>query len=139
MGKNKVTADKRKSALDKNIIARDLAFLKGRVLGILLFGSQIDKPTPQSDIDICIVAKDGEDVELVKEVFRNVDVSRKKYDVHAFSDLPLHIKIAIIEKNEGIFVPDWPELGEYFYYFRKLWDGQKHRNEVSKEEILAMM
>src|SRR3989338_2758293 len=136
MGKNKVTADKRKSALDKNIIARDLAFLKGRVLGILLFGSQIDKPTPQSDIDICIVAKDGEDVELVKEVFRNVDVSRKKYDVHAFSDLPLHIKIAIIEKNEGIFVPDWPELGEYFYYFRKLWDGQKHRNEVSKEEIL---
>ncbi|MBI2577116.1 nucleotidyltransferase domain-containing protein [Candidatus Woesearchaeota archaeon] len=139
MGKNKVAAAQRKSALDKNAIAGDLAFLRGRVLGILLFGSQVDKPTPRSDIDICIVAKGRKDVELVKEVFRNVDVVKKKYDVHAFGDLPLHIQAGIIEKNEGIFVPDWPELGEYFYYFRKLWNDQKHRNEVSKEEILAMM
>ncbi|MBI2138840.1 nucleotidyltransferase domain-containing protein [Candidatus Woesearchaeota archaeon] len=125
--------------MDKKTLRKDFAFLKDKVLGILLFGSQLKDPTPRSDIDICIVAPSMEDSQVLSEVFRNIDVHRKKYDVRTFHELPLHIKNSIINHHEEIFVNDKPALYEYFYFYRKLWGGQKHRNDAPKEEILAMM
>ena len=123
--------------MDKRALKKDFAFLKDKVLGVLLFGSQLSGPTQRSDVDICIVAPVMEDSKVLSEVFRNVNVTAKKYDVHTFHELPLHIKIEIIRHHEEIFVKNRPALHEYFYFYRKLWNGQKHRNEISKEEILA--
>ncbi len=129
--------------MDKQALTRalkkDFNFLKGKVLGILLYGSQLKDPTPRSDIDVCIVAPNMDDATVISGIFRNVDVSGKKYDVHTFHELPLHIQTQVINHHEEIFVKDRPALHEYFYFYRKLWNDQKHRNEVTKEEILAML
>lgn len=48
-------------------------------------------------------------------------------------------KFGIEEKNAKMAVivaKDEPELYEYLYFYRKLINGQKHRQVVSKEEIL---
>ena len=108
-------------------------------MAVLVFGSALKNPTPRSDIDICIVSKDKDDSRIIREVFQHVDVAKKKYDVHTFNELPLYIKIGVINNNEEIYVGDKPALYEYFYFYRKLWNGQKHRNEMTKEEILEMV
>ncbi|MHA1342768.1 MAG: DNA polymerase subunit beta, partial [Promethearchaeota archaeon] len=70
--------------------------------------------------------------------WQNIDVSLKKYDVRTFQELPLYIKIKVIEKGVLIYAPDEPALYEYFYFYRKLWTDQKHRQELSKAELLSI-
>jgi len=112
---------------------------KKDILGILLYGSLVrDTGTKRSDIDICVVAPNEEDHQLLSFVLQNINVDLKKYDVRLFSELPLYIKIQIIEKGILIYSPDNLELYEYFYPYRKLWADQKHRQEISKEELLSI-
>jgi predicted nucleotidyltransferase len=63
-------------------LKNDLSFLFKRddLLAILLYGSAAaGDETPRSDIDICIVAPACKDRPgLLKEVYRNLDVFRKK-------------------------------------------------------------
>lgn len=124
-------------------IKADFSFLFGKkeVLAVLLYGSVVkDEETPRSDIDICIVAPGSENrVELLKEVYRNLDVFSKKYDVRIFEELPLYIQIQIIQNHEVIYARDIYEMHEYFYFFRKLWDDQASRQHMTKEELAAMM
>jgi hypothetical protein len=118
-------------------IAKDFEFLKDRVLAVLIFGSAVDgEGRGGRDTDICIVAPEGFDI---KEVFRKVDVSGKKYDVWLFEELPLYMKMEVIEKHEVVFCRDILELYEYFYQFRKLWKDQKRRNEVTREDLRRML
>lgn len=126
----------------KGIIKKDFSFLAKRkdILAILLFGSYIrGDESKRSDVDICIVAPQCDDKQLIREVYRNLDVHKKKYDVRIFEALPLYIKIQIIEDNEVIFTRDVYELYEYFYLFRKLWGDQEHRQKLTKEEILKIL
>jgi len=37
-----------------------------------------------------------------------------------------------------VYARDIYELYEYFYMFRKLWDDQKERQTLSKDEILDL-
>lgn len=124
--------------MDKKQLKKDFSFLKGKVMAILLFGSKIKQSTPRSDIDICIVAKE-KDSRIIREVYQHIDVNKKRYDVHTFNELPLHIKIDIINNHREIYIKDKPELYEYFYFYRKLWNDQKHRQQLTKEEILSMV
>ncbi|ADC66001.1 DNA polymerase beta domain protein region [Ferroglobus placidus DSM 10642] len=120
--------------VEKSDVARDFGFLKDRVLAVLIFGSSVKGKG--RDVDVCIVAKD-DPKKILKEVFSKVDAS--KYDVWIFEELPLYMKIEVIENHEIVFCKDELELYEYFYQFRKLWKDQKRRNTLSKEELKAML
>ncbi len=128
---------------ENSAIKKDFSFLFDRkdVYAILLYGSVLKgEETPRSDIDICIVAPECKDRRgLTKELYRNLDVFSKKYDVRIFEELPLYIKAQIINKNEIIYAKDIYELYEYFYFFRKLWEDQAQRQKVTKDEIVQML
>lgn len=112
---------------------------KRKIIGILLYGSLAkDQETIKSDVDICIVAPDEDTFELLSFIVGNINVVKKNYDVRIFSELPLHIKIGIIENGILIYSPDKYDLYEYFYFYRKLWADQKHRQHMSKEELLSL-
>lgn len=138
-------------------INNDFSWVKKdrRILSLLLFGSSIKgKKHIKSDIDIAIVVpgvsnfyydcknidKSSVDPsEILRKVFREVNTANKKYDVHIFEELPLHIKIDIINKHKIIYTSDKNGMFEYFYNYRKLWDDQKHRNTISKDLLLSFL
>ncbi|MBS3056291.1 MAG: nucleotidyltransferase domain-containing protein [Candidatus Aenigmarchaeota archaeon] len=118
----------------REIIKKDFQFLEKDVLGVLIYGSYAKKETtPRSDIDICIVigslSSPGEMRKLLSIVWRNVNINKKNYDVKIFEELPLHIKIEVIEDGK-VIIGKKPEIYEYFYKFRKMWNDQKHRQKL---------
>ncbi len=120
-------------------IKKDFSFLRNRAMGVLIFGSLSEGKTGEkSDIDICIVSPKQDPEKIIKEVLRRVDVRGKNYDVHVFEELPLYMKIEIIENHTVVF-GDIYEINEYFYFFRKLWNDQKHRQKLSREEMLKIL
>jgi len=120
-------------------VKHDFSFLENKVLAVLLYGSaQKDEHHEKSDIDICIVAPKQEPKKILKEVFRKIDVYGKKYDVRVFEEMPLYIKIEVIRSHTLVF-GSVHELYEYFYFFRKLWEEQKHRQKVTKEDLLKSL
>jgi hypothetical protein len=72
-------------------------------------------------------------------VDRNLDVHGKSYDVRVFEDLPLYLKIGVIESNVIIHAKDEYELYEYLYPFRKLWEDQAPRLRLTREELAQMI
>jgi predicted nucleotidyltransferase len=110
-----------------------------KILGILLYGSYIkERNTNRSDIDICVVAPNEDMYELVSYLLQNINVNAKKYDIRIFNELPLYIKIHVIQHGVLIYSSNKLDLYEYFYIYRKLWEDQKHRQEISKEELLQI-
>jgi len=109
-------------------------------LGILLYGSYLmDKETSRSDIDICMVAPNEDIDQLISFILQNVNVTSKKYDIRVFQELPLYIKIQVIENGELLYSENELDLYEYFYIYRKLWNDQKHRQEISREELISFL
>lgn len=110
------------------------------VLGILLYGSHIlNKGTNRSDIDLCIVAPNENPYELLSYIRQKININFKKYDVRIFKELPIYIKIQVIEEGIVTYSPNKLDLFEYFYFYRKIWADQKHRQELTKEELLHLM
>jgi hypothetical protein len=104
----------------------------------MLFGSYSkNQQTNRSDIDICIIAPNIDNHELYSYILSQIDVKTKNYDIRMFLELPIHIKIRIIENGILICSPNQYELYEYFYFYRKLWEDQKRRQEITKEELLS--
>lgn len=122
------------------MIKEDFGFLKDDVLAVLMFGSVVrGEETARSDVDICVVAPDKDPEDILKSVFREVDVEARNYDVHVFEELPLHVKMQVIKNHDIVYTKDKYRLYEYFYYFRKLWDDQKFRNEVTEEDMKKIL
>ncbi len=110
---------------------------KKDILGILLFGSYSkSQNTNRSDIDMCIVAPNEEPHQLISFILQNINVDSNRYDIRLFNELPLYIKIHIIEDGILIYSSIELDLYEFFYIYRKLWEDQKHRQEISKEDLL---
>ena len=127
-------------------IALDFAFLTDddEVLAMLLFGSGArDDADPRSDRDVCIVAPELRDARarlvILRAIFDQLDVRGKRYDLWFFEELPLYMKIRVIEHHEVIFCRDLPALYEYLYFYRKLWGDQKHRQDLEKRELLQLL
>ena len=119
-------------------LKREFLFLKEKALGVLLFGSSaVDTSTARSDIDICIVAPNQKPKDVLKTVYQKIDVYGKKYDVYTFEELPLYMKAEVLRNHRVILARDEPALYEYLYSYRKFWDEQKHRQNVTKEELLG--
>ena len=119
-------------------IEEDFQFLRDKILALLIFGSRVKKEEHEkSDYDICIVKPESR--EIIREVFRKIDVSRKNYDVHLFEELPLYIKMEIIKNHKVVFSKDIYGLYEYFYFYRKLWKDQERRNKMDKKDLLKIL
>jgi len=118
---------------------RDFQFLHDQVLGIMLFGSWArGEAHERSDIDLCLVAPEVEDkARLWREAISEPRDSR--YDVRIFELLPLYMKMAVIDEGLVIYARDVLDLYEYFYPFRREWEDQKHRQQVSREEMRSML
>ncbi|MFO7835178.1 MAG: nucleotidyltransferase domain-containing protein [Candidatus Thorarchaeota archaeon] len=104
------------------------------IQGVLLFGSYVrGEMTPQSDIDLCVVAPDAqtpkEKADLLGRIWKRINAD--KYDVRLFEELPLHMKMNVIREHEILFCDDVPALFEYFYFYRKLWADQAHKQSLS--------
>ncbi|MDD2754244.1 MAG: nucleotidyltransferase domain-containing protein [Methanothrix sp.] len=126
----------------KDIVAKvkeDLSFLQDsvwreQILGVLLYGSQATGESgPRSDIDLCIVAPCAADRSSLWRRFVS-HLKDSRYDVRIFELLPLFLKAAVIEQGIVVYCEDEPELYEYFYPFRRDWQDQKHRQEMTPEE-----
>ena len=112
---------------------------KKDILGILLYGSYSkSKNINRSDIDICIVAPNEDLHQLLSFVLQNINVSAKKYDIRIFKELPLYIKIHIIEDGLLIYSSNKLDLYEFFFIYRKLWNDQKYRQKISKKDLLLI-
>ena len=118
---------------------KDLAFLQDNVLGVLIYGSwATGESHEKSDIDICIVAPSAEDkIALWRETIAKIRDDR--YDIRIFELMPIYLRMAVIEQGMVVYSRDVLELYEYFYSFRRMWEDQKHRQTLSKDEIRAML
>lgn len=121
-------------------IRSDFGFLIDRedVLAILIFGSATKGiEREKSDIDICIVAPKVKDkVELLLKIYSKVDVVKKNYDVWIFEELPLFMKVEVIENNAIIHTKSLRDLHDYFYSFKKTWKDQARRQVASAKELI---
>lgn len=124
-------------------VEEDFRFLQSReeVMAVVIFGSTAkEERTGRSDVDVCVVAPICRDREhLLREIYGKVDVIGKGYDVWIFEELPLYMKARIIKDHVCVYARDMPGLYEYFYSFRKLWEGQERRQRISGEEALRML
>ncbi len=122
----------------KRRVKKDFEPLLDDVLGILLYGSlAAGEGSERSDIDISIVAPVIDDkIGFSRRILSNVrDV---RYDVRVFELMPLYLKAEVVENGEIIYTKNIFKLYEYFYYFRKIWEDQKHRQKLSKKEALQL-
>ncbi len=131
---------------EKERIGADFAFLAedDRILAVVLFGSGAkDRTDERSDRDICVVAPEVRDSDemwqVLREIYGTIDVVGKRYDIWLFEELPLHMKAQVMENHKVVFCRDLPALYEYFYFYRKMWEGQKHRQELNKEELMEIL
>ena len=122
----------------KRRVKKDFEPLLDDVLGILLYGSlAAGEYSERSDIDISIVAPIIDDkIGFSRRILSNVRDAR--YDVRVFELMPLYLKAEVVEKGEIIYTKNIFKLYEYFYYFRKIWEDQKHRQKLSKKEVLQL-
>ncbi len=102
-------------------LKKDFEFISGEVEGILLYGSHAKGTADmRSDIDICIIKPK---MRVLNRIFAKVG---GKYDIKIFEDLPLYVKMDIIENYRVIYGSE-PEISYYFYSFRKKWEDMKYR------------
>jgi predicted nucleotidyltransferase len=126
-------------------LTRRFAPLRDDVLGVMLWGSAArgeDALTPQSDVDVCLVAGPNADpVETLRRAWRTVDLDGfdHRVDLHVFEELPRHLQGAVIDADHVLVTPDEPGLYEYLYPYRKLWDDQRHRHELTHDEALEIL
>jgi len=119
-------------------IRKELDWLRDiRIIhSVLIFGSYLHDENPR-DIDICLVTL-GKNLDL--ETYGEIVMRAPKcYDITVFEELPLYIKIHVIEDHLVLFSRDKYELYEYFYKYRKIWKDQKHRNRMTGHDIIRTL
>ncbi|GBE55188.1 MAG TPA: nucleotidyltransferase domain-containing protein [Euryarchaeota archaeon] len=122
-------------------IKKDLTFLKD--YEVVLYGSYVtEEARVGSDIDVAVITriKDRDkNVELLKSfIGKTIPV----YDIRIFELLPLKLKASMMDDYLVLYGEEL-EISEYFYYYRKLWNDQKHRiiggyHKNYKEKTAAM-
>jgi predicted nucleotidyltransferase len=115
-------------------LKKEFEFIGNEVEGILLYGSHAKGiANKRSDIDICLIKPEKRDA--LTRIFAKFG---DKYDVKIFEDLPLHVKIGVIENYRAIHGNE-PEISYYLYGFRKQWEDMRHRITSNKFRTLSEM
>ena len=67
-------------------------------------------------------------------------VSQKKFISHVLPYQPLYLKevVVVVMKGEMIYTINIFKLYDYLYYFWKIWEYQKRRQKLSKNEVLQL-
>ncbi len=127
--KNKLPVEKLISKLNK-----EFEFINDEVEGILLYGScAMNTADERSDIDICIIKPGTHGI--LQRILQKVG---DKYDIKIFEDLPLYIKMNIIE-NYRVIYGDEPSISFYLYGFRKNWEDMRYRIMSNKFRTVSEM
>jgi hypothetical protein len=114
-------------------LQHDFAPYKKKVLAVLLYGSVAKKTaTQRSDVDICIVAPEYDTQTLYNETLS------LPYDIHIFETMPLFLQMQVINHHRIIYTVNKYKLGEYFYHFRKQWQDQHYRQQLSNAEVKTL-
>ncbi|HEO65254.1 MAG TPA: nucleotidyltransferase domain-containing protein [Spirochaetes bacterium] len=122
-------------------IKKDLTFLKD--YEVVLYGSHVTgEARVGSDIDVAVITRiknRDKNVELLKSF---IGKTTPVYDIRIFELLPLKLKASMMDDYIALYGEEL-EISEYFYYYRKLWNDQKHRiiggyHKSYKEKIAAM-
>ncbi|WP_456468263.1 hypothetical protein [Archaeoglobus sp.] len=79
-------------------------------------------------MDICIAPR--KDLKFLRFFW---SIGASKYDIWLFEELPLYMKIEVIENHEVIYCKDESELCGYFNRFRKIREDRERRNRLSKK------
>ncbi len=126
---------------DKSLdeIKKDLKDL--RTYDVAVYGSYVKEKSIR-DIDIAVITKikdKDENLKIWKDIIGRFP---PLYDIKIFELIPLTIKANIINNYKVIF-GDSPDISEYFYFYRKLWNDQKYKIEENrfktyKDKICAM-
>lgn len=106
-------------------IRRDLQFLKNHEA--VIYGSYVTGEFREgSDIDVAVITR-SRDTEKNLDLLRSlIGMARPVYDIRIFELLPLKVKASVMS-DYVVLYGDEPEISEYFYMYRKLWDDQKRR------------
>lgn len=103
-------------------LKNDFEFINRDVSGVLLYGSHAKGVADmRSDIDICIVKPQSS--KIMERIFAKLG---NKYDVKVFDDLPVYVKMEVIDNYKVIFGSE-PDISYFFYGFRKLGQDMKNR------------
>ncbi len=120
-------------------IRRDLRFLSS--YEVVLYGSYVTgEYTRESDIDVAVITRERDK----NRNFRiQLDIWGKVpspiYDVRVFELLPIRVKASVISRYVVLFGSE-PDISEYFYRWRKVWEDVRRRIEpmAVEEKIKAM-
>lgn len=106
-------------------IRADLSFL--RDFEVVLYGSYVSGGWRDgSDIDIAVISRSRVEHENIELLTSFLGMAKPIYEIRVFELLPLKVKATLMSDYDVIFGSE-PEVSEYFYFYRKLWDDQKHR------------
>lgn len=106
---------------------------------VVVFGSLIEGGfRPRSDIDIAFITRTKsrkENLEFLEQCYTK---NRAPYDLHIYELMPLIAQASLWNNYEVVF-GDPPEISEYFYEQRKIWDDNKHRIFENQYESVQEM
>ena len=114
--------------IDLNNIKEDLKELSR--YPVVVYGGYV-KDRSIRDVDVAVITKSKDQSENMHLWYDLIGKFPQVYDIKIFELLPLTIKISIINNYKVIF-GNSPDVSEYFYFYRKLWNDQKHRIEENR-------
>ncbi len=105
------------------------------VRGVLLYGSHPKGYADErSDIDICLVLKEGVDR---TPVYARILTVQEPFDVIIFDEIPWYLRGAILEDHTVLYADDPADLDYWLYKQRVIWADMKRRQmPVSHADLI---
>lgn len=118
--------------------------IRGHVQGLLLWGSVLNEHevAHRSEINVCIVAgpnREPQDALHHAGRFLPAEIESHRTDVRVFEQLPRYLQGAVLEEHELLWARDAPALYAYLYPYRRLGEHERHRHQLSREDVLGLI
>ncbi len=105
--------------------------------GIIVYGSFIKGYADErSDIDICIIKKEGIDLKDLYDRILYVSAN-ERYDIVVFDEIPWYLRGEILENGKVVYAEDMDELDFWLYKRLKIWRDMKRRQKQVRVEDLV--
>ena len=105
--------------------------------GIIVYGSFIKGYADErSDIDICIIKKEGIDLKDLYDRILYVSAN-ERYDIVIFDEIPWYLRGEILENGKIVYAEDMDELDFWLYKRLKIWRDMKRRQKQVRVEDLV--
>lgn len=105
--------------------------------GIIVYGSFVKGYADEkSDIDICVIKKEGIDLKDLYDRILYVSAN-KRYDIVVFDEIPWYLRGEILENGKVVYAEDMDELDFWLYKRLKIWRDMKRRQKQVRVEDLV--